>query len=315
MQPEESRPLIHVAGNSVLDLLLRDVPLEAGLPVDGWSSGNVHFLEQPVDVALGGNGGAAAYLLGRLGERVSLNTQVGTDLLGTVVRGWFEEARIQLVGPPARTTAVNAVMLAPGGERRSVYYVGEKVVWRRSLDVSEAGWFFASGYGQVTSEDLLQLVEVLEVFRSRGARVVFDPGPWFFAAVSREEMLLAWRQVDCLIGAEAEFSSWYSYEAVEDLVEQLLNQGPKQAVVKRGGEGAVFGGRDEGIASLPTERVERANTVGAGDTFNAGLLHGLCQGQTLEEAVKIGLRLATQAVKRGRGVLGALECSPSFTSP
>jgi hypothetical protein len=33
------------------------------------------------------------------------------------------------------------------------------------------------------------------------------------------------------------------------------------------------------------------------------------------EAVRIGLRLATQAVKRGRGVLGALEWFPSFTSP
>jgi sugar/nucleoside kinase (ribokinase family) len=299
--------LIHVAGNSVLDLLLRDVPLEADLPVDGWSSGNVHFLEQPIDAVLGGNGGIAAYLLGRLGEWVSLNTQVGKDLLGTVVRTWFEEARIQLVGPPARTTAVNAVMLAPGGERRSFYYTGKKVVWRRSLDVSEAEWFFASGYGQVTSEDLRQLVEVFEVFRSRGTRVVFDPGPWFFAAVSMEEMLLAWRQVDCLIGTEAEFSTWHSYKAVEDLVQQLLDQGPKQAVVKRGGEGVVFGGRDEEVASLPTERVERANTVGAGDTFNAGVIHGLCRGQTLEEAVKIGLRLATQTVKRGRGVLGALE--------
>ena len=100
---------------------------------------------------------------------------------------------------------------------------------------------------------------------------------------------------------------WHSYEAVEDLVEQLLDQGPKQVVVKRGGEGAALGGRDEGIASLPTERVEAANTVGAGDTFNAGLIQGLCRGETLEEAVKIGLRLAIQAVKRGRGVLGALE--------
>jgi sugar/nucleoside kinase (ribokinase family) len=102
---------------------------------------------------------------------------------------------------------------------------------------------------------------------------------------------------------------WHSYEAVEDLVEQLLDRGPKQVLVKQGGEGAAFGERDEGIASLPPERLEAASTLGAGDTFNAGLIHGLCRGQTLEEVAKIGLRLATQAVKRGRGVLGALEWS------
>ncbi|UCF72751.1 MAG: carbohydrate kinase family protein [Deltaproteobacteria bacterium] len=255
---------------------------------------------------LGGNGGATAYLLGRLGEQVSLNSQVGTDALGTLVRGWLEEAGITLVGPPAKTTAVDVVMLSPRGKRRWVYYTGEKVVWKRSLEVSEAEWFFASGYGQVTSEDLRELVEVFEVFRSGGTKVVFDPGPWFFATVRREEMLLAWQQVDCLIGTEAELSTWHSYKTVEELIEQLLDQGPNQVVVKRAGAGAAFGGRNQGIASLPTERVKAANTVGVGDTFNAGLLHGLCRGETLEKAVRIGLRLATQAVKKGRGVLGAL---------
>ena len=300
MRDVRSGPLIHVAGNSVLDVLLRDVP------VDGMSSSNVHFLKHPVDGVLGGNGGTAAYLLGRLGERVSLNTQVGTDSLGILVRGWFDESEVTLVGSPARTTAVNVVMLRPGGESRWVYYTGEKVAWRRSLDVSEARWFFVSGYGQVTSEDLRELVEVFEVFRSQGAKVVFDPGPWFFATVTREEMLHAWQHVDCLIGTEGELSTWRSYKAVEALVEGLLDQGPKQVVVKRGGDGAAFGGIDEAIASLPTEQVEVANTVGAGDSFNAGLLHGLCHGETLEKAVSIGLRLATQAVKQGRGVLGAL---------
>ena len=77
-------------------------------------------------------------------------------------------------------------------------------------------------------------------------------------------------------------------------------------MVKLGDAGAAFGGGQEGTASLPTEWVEGANTVGAGDTFNTGLLHGLCRGETLEEPVKIGLRLSTQAVKQGRGVLGAL---------
>ncbi len=301
MRGVRSGALIHVAGNSVLDMLVRDVQ------ADDWSSNTVYFLKQPVDGVLGGNGGSTAYLLGRLGERVSLNTQVGTDSLGIMVRGWFDDAGITLVGPSARTTAVNVVMLGQGGEPRWVYYTGEKVVWRRSLDVSGAEWIFAPGYAQVTSGDLRELVEVFEAFRSRGSKIVFDPGPWFFATVTREEMLHAWRHVDCLIGTEEELSTWHSFKAVEALVEGLLDQGPKQVVVKRGGEGAAFGGIDEEIASLPTEQVGGANTVGAGDTFNAGLLHGLCRGETLEKAVKIGLRLATQAVKQGRGVLGALE--------
>jgi sugar/nucleoside kinase (ribokinase family) len=197
-------------------------------------------------------------------------------------------------------------MLTPEGERRSIYYTGEKVVWKRSMEVSGAEWFFASGYGQVGSEDLRELVEVFEQFRAQGTKTMFDPGPWFFNAVSHDEMRLAWRQVDCLIGTEAELSNYHSYETVEALIEHLLEQGPEQVVVKRGDAGAAFGGGQEGTALLPTEWVQGANTVGAGDTFNAGLLHGLCRGKTLKESVKIGLRLSTQAVRQGRGVMGAL---------
>ena len=297
--------MIHVAGNSVVDLLLRDVPLHTEA-LDGWGRGNVHFLEQPPEPVLGGNGGAVAYLLGRLGEQVSLNTQVGQDTFGQTLRGWLEEAGVALTCPPAEHTAVNTVLLSPEGTRRSVYYTGEKVNWRRSLGVREAAWFYASGYGGVTSEDLRELTGVFEGFRARGTKVAFDPGPWFFAAAKQEEMLDAWRGVDCLIGTAGELGTWYPDDGVESLVGRILQLGPGRVVVKRGGEGAAFGGRDEGIGFSGTERLRGGNTMGAGDTFNAGLLHGLRRGRPLEASVGMGLKLATEAVRQGRGALGAI---------
>ncbi len=305
-EDEKPRASVHVAGNSALDLLLRNVPVDSGAAVDGWSSGNVHFLSRPPEGVLAGNGGAVAYLLGRLGERVSLNTRVGSDAFGRMLQSKFDAAGVEVMGSQAETTAVNVVALSPEGARRSFYYTGEKVVWGRSLEVREADWFYASGYGQVTVEDLDDLVTVFEAFRERGTKVAFDPGPWFFAAVDREQMARAWQGVDCLMGTESELSTWQTFGTVEGLAESLLDRGPGLVAVKRGGEGAAFAGRDQGMGVLPTERVEGANTVGAGDTFNAGLLHGLCRGEGLEDAVRIGLRLATEAVKQGRGALGAL---------
>lgn len=41
MRGIRSGPLIHVAGNSVLDMLVRDAP------VHDWSGNNVHFLIMP----------------------------------------------------------------------------------------------------------------------------------------------------------------------------------------------------------------------------------------------------------------------------
>ena len=287
-----------------------DRDASTGLPpkqVDAWTSANVHFLDRPVEAVLGGGGGATAYLLGRLGQRVTVNTKVGTDLFGSVLRHWLESTGVKLIGPAAATTAMNIIALSPDSRRRSLYYTGEKVEWARSLAGRGARWFYASGYGQVTSDDLSALIEVFETLRGRGTKIAFDPSPWFFAEASRDEMMRAWAQVDGLIGTESELSTWRRYEHVEELAEQILNAGPAWVVIKRGRRGAAFAGRAEGVACLPTEQVNRTNTVGAGDTFNAGLLHGLCQGESLAEAVRIGLRLATHAVRQGRGVLGALE--------
>ena len=297
--------LIHVAGNSVLDLLVRDVSLGDGQEVEAWERGSAHFLDHPVEPTLGGTA-ATTYLLGRLGERVSLNTQVGDDVLGEIVKNWLYDAGVRLVAPPAESTAANVVFVAPDGAPRWHYYTGQKVEWQRSLAATDAAWFYASGYGQATGADLAELCAVFKVLRSRGTRVAFDPGPWLFLHASREQMAQTWAQVDCLIGTESELSTWHKGESVMALVGRLLTLGPQQVVVKRGAEGAVFGEAGAGVHSLPAERVDDANAVGAGDTFNAALLHSLNRGTTLDQAVETATQLATAAVKRGKGVLGAV---------
>jgi sugar/nucleoside kinase (ribokinase family) len=299
--------MIHVAGNSVVDVLVHGVGAGLGPAEDAWTSGNVHFLDEPPAAVLGGNGGATAYLLGRLGERVSLNTQIGSDVFGEVLRGWMASASVRLTGPPASSSAVNLISVSSGGERRSVYYTGDKVVWRRSLDVPDLDWFYASGYGQATAEDLDELTAVFQVFRSRGAGIAFDPGPWLFAAASREAMLASYREVDCLIGTEAELSTWHPVDGIEQLVEALLDCGPERVVAKRGASGAAFGQRGESAELVPVDPVSGQNTVGAGDTFNAGLLRGIRRGEGLGDAVRTGLRLASETVRRGRGVMGAAD--------
>lgn len=299
--------MIHVAGNSVVDVLVHGAEGAWGPAEDAWTSDNVHFLDEPPTAVLGGNGGASAYLLGRLGELVSLNTQIGSDPFGGILRQWMASAGVRLVGPTASSTAVNLIPVSPRGERRSIYYTGEQVNWRRSLDVLDVDWFYASGYGQVSAEDLRELTSVFQTFRARGTGIAFDPGPWFFAAASREEILASYREVDCLIGTESELSTCHPVDGVEQLVEALLSCGPERVVVKRGGAGAAFGQRGHRAELVPVEPVEGRNTVGAGDTFNAGLLCGICHSKSLGDAVRIGLRLAGRAVRQGRGVMGAVD--------
>ena len=306
MVAQVSEGLVRVAGNSCLDVLVRDVEDWGGPARDGWG-GNLHFMARPNEAVLGGGGAAPAYLLGRLGGRVELVTNLGQDSWSGVLQAEIEAAQVAIHPVRTGTTATNIILLSSTGARRSMYYAGEKVDWQRSLEGPTPEFFLASGFGLVGSEDLQVLHQVFRSLRQRGTKIVFDPSPWFAGRVSCKAMLDVWQQVFCLVATEEELQVWRQAPGGEELALQLLQEGPEYVVVKRGAEGAAYAARGKGSGLLPTERVASENTVGAGDSFNGRLIYEMCQGNSLEEAVEAAVATATRVVRRGRGVRGALD--------
>jgi fructokinase len=56
---------------------------------------------------------------------------------------------------------------------------------------------------------------------------------------------------------------------------EWLASGPSAVVITQGGDGLTVFTRDGTVLSIPGEAVEVVDTIGAGDTVNAALLHGL----------------------------------------
>ena len=93
--------------------------------------------------------------------------------------------------------------------------------------------------------------------------------------------------------------------------EHILQSGPAVVIVTRGSEGAMAITSDGDWVEVPALRVEVVDTVGAGDTFNAGFiaklseqgvltkqaLHGL-EAETLEAALHHGAKVAAVTVSR-----------------
>jgi fructokinase len=298
--------LVQVVGNAVVDVLVRDVEEKRGTATDTWGA-NVQLLKNPVEATLGGCGAAPAYLLGRLGQRVRLQTNLGRDSWGDLIRTWLRQGEVEIGEAGFPATAVNVIALTPEGKRRSLYYTGEKVEWRGALGEEMPEWLLASGYGKVERKDLVEMRELFGELRRWGTKVMFDPSPWFAGRVEKEEMLATWREVDCLVGTQEELGVWMDAEDAGELAGQILATGPELVAVKRGVEGAVFATRMGEKGSFAAERVSAANSVGAGDTFNGRLLFGLCRGEGADTAVAAAVIMATQVVLAGRGVLGALE--------
>ena len=304
---EQPRARVHVAGNSALDVLVRTpegLPAEAA---DTWGA-NTLLLDDPIEVTLGGCGAAPAWILGRLGNSVGLNSNIGGDGPGSLAASWLTGAGVSLVAadPPPKATAVHVVQLDAEGRRRSAYFPGEKVEWL--LSAGEApDWLLASGYGGVESGDIDRLEKLFSGARARGARVVFDPSPWFAGRVSTEKMLGLWGLIDGLVATEEELSQWLPSASPEELAGTALETGPQWVVVKRGSLGAQFASRAGESGTAPAVPVEGRNSVGAGDTLNGRLVHGLSRGESLADAVAAAVGLATNTVRNGRGVLGAFD--------
>ena len=74
----------------------------------------------------------------------------------------------------------------------------------------------------------------------------------------------------------------------EDVIRNWLDRGPKLIVVTHGSEGAVGYTRDHAVTVMP-EKVKVVDTVGAGDTFNAGILASLHEQGLLSKTAIAGL--------------------------
>jgi sugar/nucleoside kinase (ribokinase family) len=295
--------LVHVAGNAALDMLVRDVSALDVPAEDAWGA-NVQLLSRPIEAALGGCGAAPAYVLGHLGQRVVLNSNIGDDAWGQMLTGWLVGAGVECAKNIDAATAAHVIALQPDGRRRSFYYAGSRVDWSRSLVGETPEWFLASGYGKVQLADLRELHRVCGELRQRGAQVLFDSSPWFAGRVEVADMHALWAQVDCLSATEDELAAWVKGPDCAALAEEVLLHGVAKVVVKRGGQGAFYADRDGRRGKVEVESVAAANTVGAGDSFNGRLVFGLCRGEVLETAVNEAAALATRVVRGGRGVLG-----------
>ncbi|RWA68550.1 MAG: carbohydrate kinase [Mesorhizobium sp.] len=89
----------------------------------------------------------------------------------------------------------------------------------------------------------------------------------------------------------------------EDVVRNWLDRGPKLIVVTHGSEGAVGYSNEHKVTVVP-QKVKVVDTVGAGDTFNAGILASLHEqglltkaaiGDLSEDAIRNALELGARA--------------------
>lgn len=255
------------------------------------------LVEQGV-LALAGSAAIVAHGAARLGLAVGLAAMVGRDAAGDFVLDELKSAGVDIsacVRHPDLPTALTVCLNQAGGDRAILTAPGclaafgtEDVPEVAARHVHAASYFLqprlAAG-----------LPEVFRAARHTGATTSLDTNDDPSGVWALHPELLG--QCTFVLPNQAEA---VALTGAADPLPVLAAAGPVP-VVKAGGEGCVaLQGQQRISARLPA--VEPVDTVGAGDSFDAGFLAGWLQEGDLRAALALGVAAGALSTRGAGGV-------------
>ena len=272
----------------------------------------------------GGSPANVAVALGRLGVDVTLLARLSTDYFGRLLRGHLTQSMVDLsfAVSAVEQTTLAVVNLDPGGDAGYSFYIEGCTDgnWR----VEELPTALPPGAALHVSGSLAMAVpamgDTLEALlrREHGRRVVaFDPNPR--PALSPDanavrERLDRWLALADIVKVSSEDLEWLAPgQSYEEVAREWREYGPAVVVITRGGNG-VYAHGPAGPCALAAHPVVLVDTVGAGDTFMAGLLAALGGRLTRDALARLDAEDLTDALRFAQRV-AAITCTRVGADP
>jgi len=274
---------VALVGEVNLDLLLYGLP--ESLPPER------ELLATDMAMLVGGSPAITAHNMAKLGSKVGLITPRANDMPATFCMHELEQAGVDLSHsvstPPFVRTGVT-VLLQHETVRRSLTYPGGTA--SLGFDDIDLDYLRSARHFHLSSfflqrgliDDVPRLLALLkEAGLTTSLDTNDDPtGTW--SGPIAETL----KYVDILMPNEREAKALAREDEIEPAIQNLSELVPL-LVVKRGSRGASVVHRGERIEQ-DAVGVSSVDAVGAGDSFNAGFLHGYVHGWPIERCLQIG---------------------------
>ena len=247
----------------------------------------------------GGSPANVAVGIARLGGHVRLATGLGDDEHGRLLRRHLSDAGVDVKACALERTPTATVTLGPDG---AAGYNFDLAVDLPAIDLpTAAGWLHVGSLAAVippAADKVLTLAR-----RARGRLdISYDPNlRAAFGPVDRGRVaeLVSLSRVVKLSEDDAALIDDCT---PEQLARSWLQLGPELVVVTRGAAGAIALTRDRRVEVPPGDGASVIDTIGAGDAFTAGLVHGLngraSLDESLDDALDDALALAAWVARR-----------------
>ena len=286
---------VTIAGELNLDLILYGFP--ESLPPER------ELLANDMSLTLGSSSAIVAHNLAALGSKVGFTSCVGDDDFGQVA-----VSRLQAIG-----VDISTVLKLPG-EKTGVTVILPREKWRNILTypgtiaklaeqyldfafLSSARHFHLSSYFLQTALQSF-IPDLLRRLKAAGLTISLDtnddPADEWQSGV--EQILPL---VDIFLPNEREAQKMTRCFSLSEALDKLTKLVPL-VVVKLGSCGAIACRGAERLSS-PAIQTDLLDSVGAGDSFDAGFLHAFVRGQALETCLDSGNLAGALSVTRPGG--------------
>lgn len=287
---------IILAGAAILDVLTR--PAERAV----FDMGS--YAAEDIALAFGGDALNEATVLAALGKKVQLQTILGDDMAGDLIRAHCERNGIALGDDclrPGMRTGINVVLVQENGERN---FLTNKNGSLRKLEVKDLPPQFPADAGIFCFASIFvflqiggrELAEIFRAAKTQGMLVCADMTKCkngetvadIAEALALTDYLLPNEEEACLVTGK---------KNAEDAAEALLAAGVKHVVIKCGRRGCYLCSEKERGYVAPEESVECVDTTGAGDSFAAGFVYALSESMSFRECARFANRCGASAVQ------------------
>jgi argininosuccinate lyase len=291
-------PTVTVIGCVQADVVMSPV---TDLPSPGGTS-----LAEQMTVRVGGAGANAALASVETGMETRLIGCIGDDQLGGWMREQLAPAGLadELVVLAGDTSGLTVALESPARDRTFLTYLGVNARWEAGMIPDEAltcenlllcDYFVAPSLRGEAARGLL------DAARARGGRTFFDTSwdPDGFSGKTRGEVRELLPSVDVFLPNEVEARALAGGEVdAREAARVLQAESGGWVVVKLGARGCIAVGPDGVEIAVSAASVTVADTTGAGDAFNAGLVGALARGSGWHEALTAATRFATTIIAR-----------------
>lgn len=264
-------------------VLLGDTNVDVVLEIDELPAPGADALAHGQRAGVGGSATNTAIMLQRLGLSCTMFACVGRDHWADLALTELEHEGIDtahIVRHDLEPTSLNVVAVTPDGERTMFAYRGASA-WLppEAIDrelIGGANALHLSGYALLTAPQRDAALAALTTAREADVTTCLDvPVP--AADAARREILTALPDLDAIVVGLPEARLLTGIDDAHGATDALLQSGVGLVAMKLGAEGSLIASASA-RARVPAPRVVSVDSTGAGDSFAAGVLAGLCRG-------------------------------------